>query len=166
MTTARSEPLPDPDPDPARAYAAGVLPDLTTRRDVAALVEAFYRRAMTDDLLGPVFTEVARLDLEHHLPIITDFWETVLLGAARYRRDVLAIHAALNGRVPLTEEHFARWLALWTATVDERFTGPVAERAKAEAHRAGGTIRRRLEGRSGSAFETIGRRPGSARRQF
>ena len=132
--------------------------DLQDRAGVAALVDAFYRRAVADPLIGPIFTDVARIDLDHHLPIITDFWETVLLGAGGYRRDVLGLHAALDRRVPLRAEHFERWLELWTTTVDERFAGPVADRAKAEARRAGGTIQRRLDGGSGSAFTTLGRR--------
>jgi truncated hemoglobin YjbI len=129
--------------------------DLADRDDLAQLVRAFYRRAMADPLIGPMFTEVARMDLEHHLPIVTDFWDTVLLGAGRYRRDLLALHAALDRRAPLTDAHFARWLDLWTATVDDRFAGPVAERAKAEARHVAATIGRRLRGGSGSLHETL-----------
>jgi truncated hemoglobin YjbI len=136
--------------------------DLQDRADVAALVEAFYRRAVVDPLIGPIFTEVARIDLEHHLPILTDFWETVLLGAGRYRRDVLGLHAALDRRAPLRAQHFERWLELWMSTVDELFAGPVADRAKAEARRAGGTIQRRLDGGSGSALSTVVRREEAA----
>jgi truncated hemoglobin YjbI len=129
--------------------------DLAGRADVAILVEAFYRRALTDDLIGRIFTDVARMDLEHHLPIITDFWETVLFNAGRYRRNLLELHAALDRRFPLEEVHFERWLGLWTDTVDELFAGPTAERAKSEARRVAASIGRRLQGRSGSAFETV-----------
>ncbi|MGN6742147.1 MAG: group III truncated hemoglobin [Amnibacterium sp.] len=138
--------------------------DLADRDDVAVLVEAFYRRAMTDPLLGPVFTDVARLDLDHHLPIITDFWDTVLFAAGTYRRNLLALHAAIDRRAPLTAAHFARWLALWTATIDERFEGEVAERAKAEARHAAATIGRRLRGGSGSLHETLVHREAYERR--
>ena len=129
--------------------------DLADRADVATLVDAFYGRALADDLIGPIFTDVARMDLDHHLPIITDFWETVLFNAGLYRRDLLTIHAALDRRFPFREEHFTRWLALWSATVDELFAGPVAERTKTEARRVAGSIHRRLEGRSGSGHETV-----------
>jgi hemoglobin len=132
--------------------------DLRSRDDVTALVEAFYRRAFADDLIGPIFTDVAQMDLAHHLPVITDFWETVLFNAGAYRRNMLAIHVALNGRVPLQEAHFARWVELWTRTVDESFAGPRAELAKTQARRIAGSIDRRLHGRSGSEFETVLRR--------
>ena len=57
------------------------LADLHDRDDVYTLVSEFYRRVFTDDLLGPIFVDIARMGLDHHLPIISDFWETVLFGA-------------------------------------------------------------------------------------
>ncbi|WP_173923711.1 group III truncated hemoglobin [Agromyces sp. Marseille-P2726] len=132
--------------------------DLADRTDVEELVTAFYRSAFADPLIGPIFTEVARMDLDHHLPIICDFWETVLFRAGLYRRNALQVHYVLNARHPLTEEHFDRWLQLWKATVDDRFAGVKAELAKTQATRIAGSMQRRLEGRSGSEFERIGRR--------
>jgi hypothetical protein len=38
------------------------LPDLTTRRPVHDLVVAFYRELVNDEMLGPVFEEVAEGD--------------------------------------------------------------------------------------------------------
>jgi len=55
--------------------------DIENRADCEALVRAFYARAFEDPLIGWLFTDVARLDLEAHVPRITSFWETVLLGA-------------------------------------------------------------------------------------
>jgi len=129
--------------------------DLTGRADVEELVDAFYRAVWADPLIGPIFTDVAKVDLERHLPVMHDFWETVLFRADRYRRNALQAHWMLHARHPLTGAHFARWLALWSATVDERFAGPVAERAKRQAGRIALSIERRLAGRSGSAFETV-----------
>jgi hemoglobin len=130
-------------------------PDLADRDDVRLLVEEFYRSAFRDPLIGPIFTEIARMDLEHHLPIMCDFWETVLFQAGLYRRNALQLHFALNARFPLQQEHFARWLQLWTATVDAHFIGEKAELAKAQAGRIAGSIHRRIRGRSGSDFETL-----------
>ena len=132
--------------------------DLTDRTDVEELVTAFYRTAFADPLIGPIFTEVARMDLDHHLPIMCDFWETVLFRAGLYSRNALQVHYVLNARHPLTEEHFDRWLSLWTEAVDDRFVGEKAELAKTQATRIAGSMQRRLAGRSGSEFELIGRR--------
>jgi hemoglobin len=137
--------------------------DLKDRADVAVLVEAFYRRVFEDALIGPIFTEIARMDLDHHLPIITDFWETVLFNARRYRRDLLQLHLALNRRFPLEAQHFERWLELWIATVDERYAGQKAELAKTQGRRIAGSIYRRVHGRSASEFESLERRNAAER---
>lgn len=139
------------------------MKDLTDRADVERLVIAFYRAAFEDPLIGPVFTEVAKLDLDHHLPIMCDFWETVLFNAGLYRRNALQIHLVLHARHPLEGEHFDRWLALWSTTLDARFAGPVTEHAKLQAHRIAGSMVRRINGRSGSAFETLTHRENEER---
>jgi Truncated hemoglobins len=56
------------------------------------LVTDFYGRASADELLGPVFVDVARMDLTAHLPVMCDFWETVLFRAGRYRGNALHPH--------------------------------------------------------------------------
>ncbi|MDQ0757111.1 group III truncated hemoglobin [Arthrobacter sp. B3I4] len=129
--------------------------DLQDRSDVARLVDDFYRRAFADPLIGPIFTDVAKMDLDRHLPIMCDFWETVLFRAGLYRRNALQAHLDLSARFPLRQEHFERWLALWVENVDEHFAGEKAELAKIQAARIAGSIHRRLEGRSGSDFETL-----------
>lgn len=132
-----------------------MLRDLENRDDVEHLVRAFYSTAFGDPLLGHIFTDVARMDLDHHLPIMCDFWQTVLFRAGLYHRNALAVHVALNNRFPLEAKHFERWLALWNSTVDIEFVGERAERAKLQATRIAGSMQRRLEGRSGSDFESI-----------
>ena len=64
--------------------AGAALHDIEARADCERLVRAFYSRAMSDPLIGWIFVDVARLDLEAHVPQITSFWETVLLGARSY----------------------------------------------------------------------------------
>ena len=109
--------------------------DIETREDCERLVRAFYGRALVDPIIGWIFTDVAHLDLEEHVPQITSFWETILLGAQSYRGGAFAPHAQLHFKVRLREGHFERWLVLWRATVDELFEGERAELAKAHALR-------------------------------
>ena len=101
---------------------------------------------MADPIIGFIFTDVAHLDLEAHVPVITDFWETLLFGAGSYRGGAFRPHAALDRKVKLRYGHFARWVALWTLTVHDHFEGPVAEQAKAHAVRVAEAFHRRLEG--------------------
>ena len=106
--------------------------DITDRDDLDKLIETFYGRVFADDQLGPFFTQVA-LTPETHLPLLADFWETVLLGRNLYHQNVIQKHAELNKQRPLEPHHFERWLSLFVTTVDELFAGPVAEQAKIRA---------------------------------
>ncbi|MEK7854719.1 MAG: group III truncated hemoglobin [Acidobacteriota bacterium] len=116
--------------------------DIENRQDIDELMQAFYRRAIADELIGFIFMDVAKLDLEHHLPIIGDFWETLLFRTgdySRHGRNPLQVHGELDLKTPLLPEHFARWLEIFTGTVDESFAGETADflkmRAEAIANR-------------------------------
>lgn len=133
------------------------MPDIRTRDDIAELVRAFYTAAFDDPLLGPVFVDVAQMDLDAHMPIMCDFWETVLFRAGRYRRNALQVHVDLHERAPLTAEHFGRWVQMWHGCVDEMFEGEKAELAKLQGARIAWSMSRRLMGETGSEFVTITR---------
>jgi len=120
--------------------------DIATRADVERLVRAFYGRALEDDVIGFIFTDVAKLDLEAHVPRIASFWETVLLDTPTYGSSAFDPHAALHAQVRLEQAHFERWLQLWFGTVDELFAGPRANAAKVHALRVGQAFHQRLQG--------------------
>lgn len=118
------------------------MKDIETRADIDRLMNRFYARAISDEIIGYIFTDVAKLDLEHHLPIIGDFWETMLFGTGNYQkhgRNPMLVHGELNRKTPLTFEHFNRWLEIFGETVDELFAGERSEflkmRAEAIANR-------------------------------
>jgi hemoglobin len=119
--------------------------DIETREDCERLVRAFYGRALSDPIIGWLFTDVAKLELEAHVPQITSFWETVLLGAQSYSGGAFRPHAELHMKARLRGGHFERWLALWGATVDELFEGERAELAKAHAQRVARAFHGRLQ---------------------
>lgn len=122
------------------------LPDIRDRSDCERVVRAFYTRALADPIIGFIFVDVARLDLEAHVPRITSFWETILLGGQTYTGGAFRPHAALHARVRLRRGHFERWLLLWSTTVDELFTGERAELAKSHAVRVASAFHARLDG--------------------
>lgn len=119
--------------------------DIRGRDDIARLVRAFYTRAFADPVLGPIFTDIAHMDLAAHMPIMCDFWETVLFQAGKYGRNAFTVHLDLHRQVALTPMHFQRWLDIWEVTVDDLFDGPRAIQAKVQAGRIAGSISRRLE---------------------
>jgi hemoglobin len=120
--------------------------DIETRADCERLVRTFYGRALNDPIIGFLFTDVARLDLEAHVPRITSFWETILLGAQTYGGGAFRPHAALHMKAPLRRAHFDQWLNLWNDTVDELFAGERAELAKAHATRVARAFHERVQG--------------------
>ena len=63
--------------------------DIETREDLEILLERFYNILLADEGIGYLFTEVARIDMSHHLPLITDFWDSILLGSGTYRKDAM-----------------------------------------------------------------------------
>jgi hemoglobin len=128
-----------------------VRSDIEDRADCERLVRAFYARALVDPMIGWIFVDVAKLDLEEHVPVIASFWETILLGSQSYSGGAFRPHAALHAQVALRAGHFERWLVLWRTTVDELFAGERAESAKAHAVRVGRAFHRRLEGRPPTA---------------
>jgi hemoglobin len=123
--------------------------DITDRRDVACLVNVFYDRVRDDDLLGPIFDDVAHVDWATHLPRMYDFWESVLFSTATFKGTPLVVHRALARHAPLTAEAFDRWVALFQTTVDDLFSGTMANHAKKSAARIAATMEHSITVREG-----------------
>ncbi|MGP9502616.1 group III truncated hemoglobin [Specibacter sp. AOP5-B1-6] len=158
-TAAPPQAPPPQEPGGGSCDSSGAHSDIADRADVVKLVETFYTRAFADPLIGHIFTDVVHMDLVRHMPIMADFWQTVLFKAGLYNRNALAIHFDIHAKEPLTLEHFNRWLQLWTNTVDGLFAGEKAELAKVQAHLIGGSLHRRVTGRPASQYSTISTRP-------
>lgn len=114
--------------------------DIATSADIKTLVDSFYDRVNRDELLAPIFNEVAEVEWENHLPTMYRFWESMLLGANTYQGAPFPKHAVL----PVQQAHFERWLALFVATVDAHFAGPKSDDAKARAVCIADTFARRM----------------------
>jgi hemoglobin len=128
--------------------------DLATRAEVEHLVRTFYRAAAMDDLLGPIF-HAAPVDWPSHIETVTAFWMDQLFGTKSYAGNPLRAHEPVARRMPFRAEHFDRWLALFTETVDELYEGPVAELAKARAAKMAGALRRLLDGTSAAGTAPV-----------
>jgi len=107
--------------------------DIETRTDIEHLIQCFYEKALIDQQIGFIFTDIAKIDLKNHLPHLFDFWENILLKPNGYKKNVLKVHLDLNKKVNLRPEHFERWLNLFSATVDKLFEGIIANNAKNKA---------------------------------
>lgn len=107
--------------------------DIETAADVTQMVKTFYETVITDPEIGFFFTEIAKTNFDHHLPIMVAFWEFLLLGIDGFRGNPMGVHQKLHDQFPLTAAHFERWLAIWSANIDRQFSGPKAEEAKVRA---------------------------------
>lgn len=107
--------------------------DIQNRHDIETLMQAFYSRLLQDDSINFIFTDIARIDLEHHLPILADFWEQILFNSGTYKNNPLQVHLNLNQKVKLSEQHFSTWIGHFTGTVDGLFEGENAEKIKTRA---------------------------------
>ena len=107
--------------------------DITSRDDLFLLISRFYEKLLTDDSISYLFTDVAKINLDHHLPVLVDFWDSVLFQSDTYRKNAMQPHLALHQRSPITKQHFETWLRYFTKTVDELFEGATAFIAKERA---------------------------------
>jgi len=107
--------------------------DIENRDHIEQLMRTFYAKAIPDPIIGHYFTRVIEMDLETHLPVIIDFWETVLFGVAKYKSNAIAVHQHLHDKSAFEDKHFEQWVQLFQSTVDELFEGDKAELAKQRA---------------------------------
>lgn len=107
--------------------------DIENIADITLIISNFYKLAMIDELIGYIFTDIAKIDLTHHIPKIANFWEGVLLNGNNYRGNPMLRHIELNEKTALQPEHFERWLQLWNNTIDANFEGENADLAKYRA---------------------------------
>jgi len=108
--------------------------DIENREDIWQLINSFYDTLLDDPMVGPIFTDVAQINLSEHLPILYDFWESVIFFQSKYRGNPMEVHIALHQKHPLAEKHFNRWLEIFYTTTDGLFEGEKANLAKERAN--------------------------------
>jgi len=109
------------------------MKDIQNRSDIDLLMRDSYGRLLEDVVISYIFTHVAKIDLEHHLSIIGDFWEQNLLHTGKYKNNVLQIHQLLNQKAKLTAGLFEIWLDHFYVAIDSNFQGENSENAKTRA---------------------------------
>jgi len=112
--------------------------DVTQRADIEDIVARFYEVMLKDPIIGFIFTDVAKIHLESHLPIIVDFWEDSLflqgpLAERKYNNNTLQKHLEINAKMPLKSGHFTRWLYLFEQAVLQNHQGDNVKRILSRA---------------------------------
>lgn len=121
------------------------MKDIHSREDIEHLVDSFYKQVVEDKIIGYFFSEVIQLDWGKHIPIMYDFWETVLLGEIRYKGSPIPVHIALSKKEALRPMHFERWIQLWETTVRTNFSGEKANEAVKRAKLMGELIQIKIK---------------------
>ena len=108
-------------------------PDISNKADIEKLIVLFYKKVKQDATIGFIFNDVVKMNWEHHIPVIVDFWETILLDNPVYTKNAMEVHYDLNKKIPLQKEHFESWINLFFTTLDELYEGKIATLAKTRA---------------------------------
>jgi hemoglobin len=107
--------------------------DIRNRKDIEKLVNAFYDKVKTDEVIGYLFTDVAKVNWDLHLPKMYNFWENILFYSANYSGSPMVVHKELHQKSTMNQEHFQHWNKLFNQTVDNLFEGTKAEEIKNRA---------------------------------
>ncbi len=107
--------------------------DIETRADIDTFIQSFYKKVIVDETIGIIFTKIVPINWEQHIPLIVDFWETILLDNPVYKKNAMAVHFDINKIFPLQKKHFDAWLFLFNSTLDELFKGTKTTLAKKRA---------------------------------
>lgn len=125
--------------------------DIVTRKDIEIMVDEFYTKIKKDDLLGFIFTDIAQINWEKHVPIMYDFFENMLFYTGNYTGNPMELHKHINRLYPITDVHFARWILLFSSTVDELFAGKIADLAKQRAKSIAAVMQIKITGEESSS---------------
>ncbi len=107
--------------------------DIQTPEDLHLLVDTFYEKLLSDPSINYIFTDVVKIHLEEHLPILVTFWSQAILGTGGYTKNLTQIHLDVNDKEYLSPELFKIWLNHFFKSVDENFKGENSEKIKTQA---------------------------------
>jgi hemoglobin len=66
--------------------------DISSRKDIKSILSEFYNKLLMDEKMLPFFEEIiCNNQLEHHLEIITDFWEDILFDTTLYKNNAMQL---------------------------------------------------------------------------
>ncbi len=127
------------------------IKEIISLDDIKKLVDTFYDKVRSDKLIGPIFNERIQHRWPQHLEKMYTFWQTVLLGEHTYFGSPFPPHANL----PVSHQHFERWMELFTKTIDELFTGEKAKDAKWRAGKMAEMFESKIEYYKNKPFKSL-----------
>lgn len=108
--------------------------DIQDQENLYKVVDEFYKKLLADRAISYIFTDVVKVKLEEHLPLLVTFWSQAILGTGGYFNNLTQIHLDVNAKSFLSKELFEIWLYHFEAAINENFIGINCERMKNQAH--------------------------------
>ncbi len=109
------------------------MKEIQNQQDLYFLVDEFYKKLLDDNQINYIFTDVVKIKIEEHLPILVTFWSQMILGTGGYTNNLTDIHLKVDKLEHLTPELFGIWISHFNKTVDENFIGNNATEIKLQA---------------------------------
>ena len=110
-----------------------ILKDILNQEDLHFLVDEFYKKLLADVRINYIFTDVVKIKIEEHLPILVTFWSQMILGTGGYTSNLTDIHLKVDKLEHLTPALFDIWLLHFNNTINKYFDGKNAAEIKLQA---------------------------------
>ena len=107
--------------------------DIQNQHDLYFLVDKFYIELLADQRISYIFTDVVKVKIQEHLPILVTFWSQMVLGTGGYTNNLTDIHLKVDQLEHLTPELFDIWLKHFHETIDTYFVGKNADEIKLQS---------------------------------
>jgi hemoglobin len=114
--------------------------DIESREDIDVIMRSFYDKLLADSSISYIFTDIAKVNLEEHFPILVDFWHSMLFGSQSYKANAMKPHIDLAKKSKFTKAHFQTWLQYLYISIDEHNEGRLAHTMKARAQNIAGLM--------------------------
>ena len=109
------------------------MKDIENQVDLNLLVDEFYKKLLSDNRISYIFTDIVKIKIEEHLPILVVFWSQMILGTGGYTNNLTDIHLKVDQLEHLTPELFEIWINHFNQSVNENFIGNNANEIKTQA---------------------------------
>ena len=109
------------------------MKDIENQMDLYLLVDKFYKKLLSDQSIAYIFTDIVKIKIEEHFPILVTFWSQVILGTGGYTNNLTQIHLDIDKKEYLSPELFSIWINHFNTTLNENFEGLNAEKIKTQA---------------------------------
>ena len=109
------------------------MKDIENQQDLYFMVAEFYKNLLADTKIAYIFTDLVKIKIEEHLPILVTFWSQMIFGTGGYTNNLTDIHLKVDQMEHLTPELFEIWISHFNETLDENFNGKNADEIKHQA---------------------------------